>query len=131
MADAVLTRSRGSVVAIWLLRGFLALLFIFVGAIKFPGDPRSAWVHIFGLIGFGQWFRVATAIIECVGGVLLLVPRATPIAVALLAPTMVGALLVHIFVVGIGRPSVAVLVLLSGVLLIGWTWSKTRGRTVD
>ena len=124
MVDAVVRRSRGTVAAVWALRGFLALVFVFVGAVKFPGDPRSAWVHIFGLIGFGQWFRVVTAIVECVGGLLLLVPAATPIAVALLAPSMIGALLVHIFVVGVGRPSVVVLVLLSGVLLVGWTWRR-------
>jgi uncharacterized membrane protein YphA (DoxX/SURF4 family) len=117
-------RSRGAVVAIWALRLFLALVFIFVGAVKFPGDPRSGWVRIFGLIGFGQWFRVVTAIVECAGGLLLLVPAATPIAVGLLAPAMIGALLVHIFVVGVGRQSVAVLVLLSGVLLVGWSWRR-------
>jgi putative oxidoreductase len=126
MVEAVLPRSRGWVALLWVLRGFLALAFLFVGAVKFPGDPRSVWVHIFDLIGFGQWFRVVTAIVECAGGLLLLVPRATPIAVGLLAPAMVGALLVHIFVVGVGRPSVAVLVLLSGVLLIAWSWRAVR-----
>ena len=126
MADAILTRSRGAGALIWLLRGLLALVFFFVGWRKFPGDPRSAWVHIFALIGLGQWFRMVTAVVECVGGLLLLIPRATPIAVALLVPTMIGALLVHIFVVGIGRPSVVVLILMSGVLFIGWSWRRVR-----
>jgi uncharacterized membrane protein YphA (DoxX/SURF4 family) len=124
MAEAVVRR-RGTTTAIWVLRGFLALIFVFVGAVKFPGDPRSVWVHIFELIGFGQWFRIVTAIVECVGGVLLLVPRATPIAVLLLAPSMIGALLVHIFAVGVGRPTVVVLLLLAGVLLIGWNWRQS------
>jgi len=36
---------------------------------------------------------------------------------------MIGALLVHVFVVGIGPPSVAATVLMSGVLFVGWSWS--------
>lgn len=125
MADVVAKR-RASVALIWLLRGFLALVFVFVGWPKFAGDPRSMWVRIFDLIGFGQWFRVVTAVVECLGGVLLLIPRATPIAVALLVPTMIGALLVHIFVIGIGPQSVAALIFMSGVLLIGWSWRRSR-----
>jgi uncharacterized membrane protein YphA (DoxX/SURF4 family) len=124
MAEAVVARSRGSIAAVWLLRGFLALVFFYIGMIKFPADSRP-WVRIFDQIGFGQWFRIVTAIVECAGGLLLLVPRATPIAVALLAPAMIGALLVHIFVVGIGPPSVVVLLLLSGVLMIGWSWRRS------
>lgn len=126
MAEAAPKRRRGFTALIWGLRGFLALVFILVGWPKFSGDPLSLWVRIFDLIGFGQWFRVLTAVVECLGGVLLLVPRATPIAVALLVPTMIGALLVHIFVVGIGPQSAAAMVLMSGVLLIGWSWRRSR-----
>ena len=125
MAEAVVARRRGAAAAVWLLRGFLALVFFYIGVIKFPGDSRP-WVRIFDMIGFGQWFRIVTAIVECVGGLLLLAPGATPIAVALLAPAMIGALLVHIFIVGVGPPSVVVLLLLSGVLLIGWNWRRSH-----
>lgn len=110
---------------IWIPRILLAVLFIFFGVVKLPSDPRSLWVHIFELIGFGQWFRVVTAVIETVGGMLLLVPRATPIAVALLVPTMIGALLTHVFVVGIGRQSVLASILMLGVLGIGWGYRKS------
>lgn len=58
----------------------------------------------------------------------MLIPPATPIAVVLLAPTMIGALLVHIFVVGIGPQSVVALVLLTGVLMVGWSWRRSHER---
>jgi putative oxidoreductase len=107
-------------VAIWTLRIILALAFLFFGLIKFPAGDGSLWVHIFNLIGIGQWFRYFTGAVEAVGGLMLLVPRATPIAVALLAPTMVGALLTHVLLVGLQPASVVVLILLAAVLVIGW-----------
>jgi putative oxidoreductase len=104
----------------WALRIPLALIFLFVGVIKFPANPGSPWVRIFDLIGFGQWFRYFTAVVETLAGVLLLVPRATPIAVFLVAASMIGAILVHIFVVGLGPPTVIVTLLLLAGLAIGW-----------
>ena len=70
------------------------------------------WLRVFNDIGFGQWFRYVTGVVELLGGCLLLVPRATLIAVAVLICTMAGALLVHITVVGIGPQTVAVSVLI-------------------
>ena len=96
---------------IWTLRVLLALLFVYVGVAKL--SDNRVWWQIFEQIGFGQWFRYATGLIEVAGGILLLVPKATLPAVALLACTMVGALLTHLLVIGVGRPSIMVLVLLA------------------
>jgi putative oxidoreductase len=77
----------------------------------------------------GQWFRFVTAIVEIAGGVLMLVPRATPVAVLLTSSAMVGALVVHATVTGFGRPTVAASVLLTLSLLVGWShlqWSEPR-----
>lgn len=70
------------------------------------------WVPLFGRIGLGQWFRYTTGIVEVGAGILLLIPQATWVAVALLTCTMIGALMVHVFVVGLGPQTVAVTVLL-------------------
>jgi putative oxidoreductase len=78
------------------------------------------WVRLFARIGFGQWLRYATGIVEAGGGLLLLISQATVVAVPLLTCTMIGALLVHVFIVGVGPQSVAVAVLLVGVVAIGW-----------
>jgi uncharacterized membrane protein YphA (DoxX/SURF4 family) len=114
-------------IGIWTLRIILALAFLFFGLIKFPAGEGSPWINIFNLIGIGQWFRYFTGAVEAVGGVLLLVPRATPIAVALLAPTMLGALLTHMLLVGLQPGSVVVLILLTGVLVVGWS-QRTKAR---
>lgn len=85
------------------------------------------WERLFGRIGLGPWFRYVTGIVEVGGGVLLLIPRATVPAVALLACAMIGAILVHLLVVGIGPQTVAVSVLLAGVLAVGRTQRRRRG----
>ena len=111
-------RARRLDAAMWILRIALALIFIVVGFVKIPGSIHPMWVRLFERIGFGQWFRYFTALTEIVGGMLMLVPSATWVATSLLAATMVGALLVHIFVIGTGTQTVVVLALLSGILAI-------------
>jgi uncharacterized membrane protein YphA (DoxX/SURF4 family) len=101
-----------------MLRIALALIFVVVGFVKIPGSIHPMWVRLFERIGFGQWFRYFTAFVEIVGGMLMLVPSATLVSVALLASTMVGALLVHIFIIGVGFQTVVVLVLLSGITAV-------------
>lgn len=109
--------------AVWALRLPLALLFVYAGAVKFPSAPGAMWVRIFAEIGWGQWFRYATGAIEVAGGILLLVPKATVIAVPLLACTMVGAIVVHLTVVGLGPATVAVLILLAA---LSGVWRLSR-----
>lgn len=111
---------------IWPLRIVLAVAFLFFGIMKFPSDPGSPWVHVFEMIGVGQWFRYCTGVIEAGGGLLLLVPRATYLAVAMLASAMIGALLTHIFVMGLQPGSVVVSVLLLCLLTIGWRYRSIR-----
>ena len=96
----------------------IAIFFVFQGIDKF--GSRMLWIRVFAEIGIGQWFRYATGVVEIVGAVLLLIPRATLIAVALLACTMVGAFLVHVFIIGVGPQSVFVAVLITVILTIGW-----------
>jgi len=114
-AGGVAPRSRAKTVSEWALRLFLALVFVVAGVDKFTG---AMWVRVFNDIGFGQWFRPFTGIVEVLGGCLLLVPRATPVAVPVLVCTMAGALLVHLTVVGIGPQTVAVSVLMAALVAV-------------
>ena len=100
---------------VWALRVFLGLVFVAAGVDKFLGPM---WVRVFNDIGFGQWFRYVTGIVEVLGGCLLLVPRATVVAVPALVCTMAGALLVHLAVVGIGPATVAVSVLIAALMVL-------------
>jgi putative oxidoreductase len=83
----------------WILRGGIALFFVWVGADKFS----AGWVGLFDEIGAGQWFRYFTGVVEILGGTLVLIPWAAAIGLALLACTMASAALILIFV--IGRPA--------------------------
>jgi hypothetical protein len=52
-------------------------------------------VQLFDAVGFGQWFRYFTGIVEFTGAVLLLVPSMAAVGAALLGTVMVGALVAH------------------------------------
>jgi hypothetical protein len=69
-------------------------------------------VQMFNAIGFGQWFRYLTGGIEVVSAVLLLVPRLAFFGALVLIPTMIGAIITHVFVVG-GSPVPAAVLLLA------------------
>jgi uncharacterized membrane protein YphA (DoxX/SURF4 family) len=80
----------------WGLRILLAVLFFAAGAAKIAGVP--VLVQIFAQIGLGQWFRFATAGVEIIGAIGLLVPGLTGIAAMWLGVTMFFAILAHLFV---------------------------------
>src|SRR5262245_61758059 len=97
---------------VWLPRVAAALLFFFIGLSKF--GRQSRWIATFEQIGFGQWFRYATGIIQVVGSVMILVPRIFLLGIMMLAATMVGAMVAWIFL--LGTPFHAIF---PGALLIG------------
>ena len=94
---AELQRSRASLVALWLTQVALALMFLMAGGSKLAGVP--AMVSLFDRVGVGQWFRYVTGIIELTAGIALLMPSAAVFGAMLLIPTMIGAIIVNVFVV--------------------------------
>jgi len=52
----------------------------------------------FDKIGWGQWVRYVTGMMQVTGGVLVLIPRTLAVGAAMLACTMVGATIVDVFV---------------------------------
>jgi len=119
-------RARRLDAAVWILRIALALIFVVIGFVKIPGSIHPMWVRLFDRIGFGQWFRYFTALVEIVGGMLMLVPSATLVSVLLLGSAMVGALLVHVFVIGIGFQTAVVSALISGITAVLY-YRRCRG----
>lgn len=67
----------------------LGLIFIVAGIVKLSGIPFM--VELFANLGFGQWLRYVTAVIELSGGTLLLAGRLQYLAALALAVIMVGA----------------------------------------
>ncbi len=75
--------SRTGTIVLWVLRILMAALFLFGSIMKLTGQPMM--VEEFSTIGFGQWFRVVTGILELAGGVAVLIPSLSPFgAIALL-----------------------------------------------
>ena len=111
-----LPRQRAALVALWLTQIALAGMFLFVGGLKLTGAPEL--VGLFDAIGIGQWLRYVTGSIEVVSAVALLVPASAAFGALLLIPTMVGAVLTHLFIVG--GSAVPATVLLIGALAIAW-----------
>lgn len=126
MADFVASRFRYSDALLWAIRILIAALFFFEGIDKF--SERPLWLRIFEEIGFGQWFRYFTGVVEVSGALMLLVPKATLAAVGLLGCTMIGALLVHLLAIGVGPQTAFVVILLLTLCLIGVGHTRRRAR---
>jgi hypothetical protein len=84
----------------WVLRISSGLLFFGVGVAKFNTD--SYWMRLFGDIGLGDWFRYLTGALQVASGLLFLVPRTVYAAAVLAGSTMIGAVVVHLFVLDTG-----------------------------
>ena len=109
-------RGRIALVALWLTQIGLAAMFMFVGGLKLTGAPEL--VALFDAIGIGQWFRYVTGSIEVVSAVALLLPAWAAFGALLLIPTMVGAVITHLFIVG--GSAMPATVLLIGSLAVAW-----------
>ena len=107
---------RVALVTLWLTQVGLAAMFMFVGGLKLAGAPQL--VALFDAIGIGQWLRYVTGSIEVVSAVGLLVPSWAALGALLLIPTMVAAVITHLFIVG--GSAVPATVLLIGSLVIAW-----------
>ena len=92
------------------LRVILTLAFIGAGGGKLVGVEMM--IITFDQIGFGQWLRYLTGLIEVLGVALLWMPRKQVIGAVLLGGTMVGAIMTHWFILGPSTVSAIVLGLL-------------------
>ncbi|WP_431126316.1 DoxX family protein [Variovorax paradoxus] len=94
---------------VWGLRILLALAFGAAGIAKLSGAPQM--VQVFDAIGFGQWFRYVTGVVEVGGAVLLLVPATGFLGGLLMAMTMAFAVATHLVLIG-GSPAPAIVLAL-------------------
>jgi putative oxidoreductase len=89
----------------------------------------TTWVKVFEEIGFGQWFRYFTGIVQITGSALLLIPWTARLGAALIGCTMLGAMILHLFVLSTGAfAAVVPAILLVLVVAVGW---KGRGGQED
>ena len=112
-------------VTLWILRILVAALFLFAAYAKLSGQKMM--VEEFGTVGLGQWFRYFTGVMQIAGGVLVLTPRLALVGIAMLACTMLGAVITWIafgLPLNVPIPGVLLLVLLA----LGWSeYNRSRG----
>ena len=100
--------ASGKIVTAWIIQGVLAVAFLAAAAAKLAGMPMM--VALFDTIGLGQWFRIATALVEILGAVALLTPNYAAFGAAWLGATMFFASLTHLCILH-SNPAAAILLL--------------------
>lgn len=115
--DVPARASHIDVMARWGPRIAVAAAFATIGVGKF--EAHSSWIAIFDALGFGQWFRYATGILQVCGAVLVLIPRTFLAGIVLLSATMAGAMGAWIF--RLGHPGNATIpgLILAGLVIVG------------
>lgn len=97
------------------VKALLTLAFIAAGVAKLAGAEMM--VATFDVIGWGQWFRYLTGVIEIGSAVLLWVHGRQAIGAFLLLATMVCAVGFHLLVIGPSALPAAILGLLLALVL--------------
>jgi uncharacterized membrane protein YphA (DoxX/SURF4 family) len=102
---------------VWGFQILAAAQFFLTGLDKLGDAPQM--VQLFDAVGFGQWFRYFTGAVEVISAALLLVPSLAAVGAALLATTMVGALIAHATILPFSAfKAVALLVMVSVVFWV-------------
>jgi uncharacterized membrane protein YphA (DoxX/SURF4 family) len=83
----------------WILRITVAVILLQTLYFKFTGAEES--IYIFTALGVEPFGRIATGILELVTVILILIPRTIFLGALLGSGIMVGAILSHLFVLGI------------------------------
>jgi putative oxidoreductase len=108
---------RGLNVLLWCVQGALAFVFVSAGWAKLTGHPDT--IVLFDAVGAGQWFRYVTGILELVGAVLTLVPKANRWGAALLATVMLGAVAAHLIILHVPITTPGILFLMAAFVVWG------------
>ncbi|WP_349362955.1 MAG: DoxX family protein [Roseitalea porphyridii] len=91
-------RSDWKSYTLWAAQVLTAFAFFAAGMAKIAGAERM--VTLFNEIGAGQWLRYTTGVLEMTGAILILIPSRAWLGGLLLSCIMVGAIYVHLAVVG-------------------------------
>lgn len=95
MSEQTSTAAKIGNVVVWILQIVLAVQFVMNGWALFGDD----FVKKFDDIGFGQWFRYFTGVLEIGAAIGLLIPRICGLAALGLAGIMTGAALTELLLV--------------------------------
>lgn len=110
-------------IGLWILQIALAAIFVMAGGSKILGV--SDMIVLFENIGIGQWFRHLTGLLEIIAGILLIIPAFSAAGALLLACIMVGAIFIHLFLIG-GSIAIPVVYLILSLILMWGRWNNLQ-----
>jgi uncharacterized membrane protein YphA (DoxX/SURF4 family) len=105
---------KGRLITLWTLSVLAALTFLAAGGPKLTGSP--AMVEIFDKIGFGQWFRYFTGLMEVTAAICLLIPRWAFYGAVALAAVMIGASIAQLTVLEHSLAAPVALLVVTGII---------------
>jgi len=105
---------RVRTITLWILQVIVALAFFAAGGSKLTGAEQM--VAVFDKIGWGQWFRYVTGLLEVASAIGLFIPWYAFYAAGLLMLIMAGAIFAHLTVLGGSPVPPIVLLLLSAAI---------------
>jgi uncharacterized membrane protein YphA (DoxX/SURF4 family) len=100
----------------WILRIVVAVLLLQTLFFKFSGAAES--VFIFSQLGAEPWGRIGSGVIELIASVLILIPRTVVLGALLCIGTIAGAILAHMFKLGVKLTAVGDMGELFGLAII-------------
>ena len=78
----------------WAIRVLTFVVFLFFASGKFKNTADAPWVVLFRQMGFGQWLRYVTGVVEIIGAFLLLFSKTVELGLTLLAAVMLFAMVI-------------------------------------
>jgi uncharacterized membrane protein YphA (DoxX/SURF4 family) len=113
----------------WVLRLTAAIILLQTLYFKFMAAEES--VYIFSTLGIEPYGRIGSGIAELIAAILILIPRTTLFGAIIGVGVMLGAILSHLFVLGIEVKNdggelffLAIITFLCCIALIYWNKSK-------
>ena len=116
-------------ISIWILQGILASFFLLAGSTKLSGAEQT--VEAFRNWEYGDGFRLLIGALEAIGGVALLIPRASAVSALGLMVIMLGAAFTHILHEEGLRAAVPAIVLLGLLGLVAYVRRKNAKTGSD
>jgi uncharacterized membrane protein YphA (DoxX/SURF4 family) len=83
----------------WIIKLIAVVILLQTLFFKFTGAEES--IYIFQTLGIEPFGRISSGIVELIASILILIPRTTLLGALLALGTMVGAIVSHLFILGI------------------------------
>ena len=115
------TAGKARRIITWILRVLLGVTFLGIGIEKITGTMGT--IPFFDAIGWGQWFRYFSGILDIAGALLIFVPRWTSLG-ALIITCTVGLGTYLCFTKALFNPIFPLIMTLLAVTLLWLTWKQ-------